>query len=126
MNFKRKLGILALVCLVTDIALFGLIQKEPYSTEAVMDSLWKQHNVQSTMIDGISEANPVLDVSVYDEKDINGVEDYLNNSLSKEDLEHYKLNVYQWSENPLEFRENAQENLNNWNILLQMGANVEQ
>lgn len=106
MRVKAKGGIVVSACVIIGIALFGFIQKEPYSTEGVMESLWDQHNVQST---GIGGTDPVLDVSVYDEKDIAEVESYLQNNLSKEDLEHYKLIVYQYSENPWEFRENAQE-----------------
>lgn len=76
-------------------------------TEAVMSSLWDQYNVQSTMI-GITDS--VLDVSVYDAKDISEVEGYLEKSLSETDLEHYELNVYEYSFDPLEFSRNAQEN----------------
>jgi len=107
MGVKSKFGIFVLACAVIGIALFVFTQKEPYSTEAVMDSLWVKHNVQSTMI---GDTDPVLDVSVYDEKDITVVKSYLENNLSEEDLEHYKLNVYQYSENPFEFIKNAQEN----------------
>ncbi|AVK84534.1 hypothetical protein C3943_13605 [Lysinibacillus sp. B2A1] len=63
-----------------------------------MESLWVKHNVQSTMI---GDTDPNLDVSVYDKKDITDVKSYLENNLSEEDLEHYKLNVYQYSENPI-------------------------
>lgn len=103
---KRKFGVFVLACAVIGLALLVFTQKEPYSTEAVMDSLWVKYNVQST---GIGDTDPVLDVSVYDEKDITEVESYLKNNLSKEDLEYYKLIVYQFSEDPLEFRKNAQE-----------------
>jgi|SRR5699024_41616 len=108
MSLKKKLGILVLGCAVIGIALFEFMHKEPYSTEAVMGSLWDKHNVQSTMI---GDTDPILDVSVYGEEDINEVESYLESNLSKKDLEHYKLNVYQYSSNPKEFSDNAQENL---------------
>lgn len=91
---KTKIGALVTVCAVMVIALFGFIQKEPYSTEAVMDSLWDNHNVQSTMI---GDTDPVLDVSVYDGEDINDVSNYLESNLSDEDLKYYEINVYEWS-----------------------------
>ncbi|MBY0223957.1 hypothetical protein [Sporosarcina aquimarina] len=105
MRVKTKFGVFFSVFAVIGIALVGFMQKEPYSTEAVMDSLWDNHNVQST---SIGDTDSVLDVSVYEEKDITEVESYLKNNLSKEDLEHYKLIVYRYSENQWEFRENAQ------------------
>ncbi|WP_374963266.1 hypothetical protein [Lysinibacillus sp. RS5] len=107
MGVKSKFGILILACAVIWIALFVFTQKEPYSTEAVMDSLWVKHNVQSTMI---GDTDPVLEVSVFDEKDITVVESYLKNNLSKEDLEHYEINVFLFSENPSEYIKNAQKN----------------
>ncbi|QKY69701.1 hypothetical protein [Lentibacillus sp. CBA3610] len=54
---------------------------------------------------------PIIDVSVYDEDDITEVESYLGSNLSKADLEQYKLNVYQYSSDVGEFRDNARENL---------------
>lgn len=108
MGLKSKLGILILACVVVVSALFWYAQKEPYSTEAVMDSLWDKYSVQSTVIGG---TDPILDVSVYDEEDINGVESYLESNLSEEDSKNYTLNVYQYSSNPKEFSDNAQENL---------------
>lgn len=108
MGIKSKVGIFVLTCAVIGIALFVYVQKEPYSTEEVMDSLWDNHNVQSTMI---GDTNPVLEVSVFDEKDIKKVEGYLENNLSSQDLEHYKLNVFQWSSDESEYIENAQRYL---------------
>jgi hypothetical protein len=104
MKVKSKLGIFILASAVIGIALFGFMQKEPYSTETVMESLSDKHNVQSTMI---GDTDPVLDVSVYDKKNIHQVESYLKDNLSKEDLEYYELNVYEYSSDPLEFRDNA-------------------
>lgn len=106
MEVKTKVGIFVAACAIIGIALFGFMQKEPYSTEVVMESLWDKYSVQST---AIGDTEPVLDVSVYEEKDISEVESYLKNNLSKEDLEYYKLIVYQFSEDPLKTRENAQE-----------------
>ncbi|MCG3088776.1 hypothetical protein [Sporosarcina cyprini] len=106
MKLKTTVGMFISACAIIGIVLFGLMKKEPYSTVAVMDSLWDKYDVQSTMI---GDTEPVLDVSVYDEKDIIKVESYLKNNLSKEDLAHFKLVVYQYSENIWEFRENAQE-----------------
>jgi len=108
MSFKSKLGIFGLTVAIAVFALIAFVQKGSYSTETVMESLWDEHNVQSTMI---GDDDPILDVSVYDEENITDVESYLESNLSEEDLEHYKLNVYQYSENPLEFSKNAQENL---------------
>jgi len=82
--------------------------KESYSTESVVDSLWDKYSVQSTQFD---DEHPIMSITVYDEEDITKVENYLEDNLSEEDLKDYQLNVYQYSENPKEFRENAQENL---------------
>jgi len=108
MGVKSRWGIVVLACVIVISALFLYTQKEPYSTEAVTDSLWDKYSVQSTQFD---DEHPVMSVTVYDEEDIPEVENYLESNLSEEDLEHYKLNVYQYSENPKEFRDNAQENL---------------
>ena len=108
MDVKSKFGILVLACTVIWIALFLFTQKEQYSTTVVMDSLWVKHNVQSTMI---GDTDAILEVSVFDEKDIIVVENYLKNSLSKKDLKHYEINVFLFSENPSEYIENAQKNL---------------
>lgn len=117
MKVKSRFSVFFLACAVIGTTLFVTSQKKPYSTEAVVDSLWDEHNVQSTMInDGSRELDGtpfVIDVSVYDEKDIDVVEGYLESNLSKEDLKNYKLNVYKWSSNPLELMENQNENLNN-------------
>jgi len=112
MKAKGKLGILVLACAVVVSALFWYTQKEPYSTEATVDSLWDKYSVQSTQFDGDKgDANSILSVTVYDEDDITEVESYLESNLSEEDLEHYKLNVYQYSSDVEEFRDNAQKNL---------------
>lgn|SRR5690625_4338540 len=108
MGLKSKIGIFVLGCTVIGTALFWFIQKEPYSTEAIMDDVWDKYEVQSTMI---GDTDPVLEVSVFDEKDIKKVEGYLENNLSSQDLEHYKLNVFQWSSDDSEYKENAQRYL---------------
>lgn len=108
MTLRNKIGIFISVCAVIGIALFGLTEKESYSTEAVMDSLWDKHDVQSTMI---GQTDSVLDVSVYDGEDINNVRNYLESNLSKEDLKHYELHVYEWSSDLVQLNESPQENL---------------
>jgi len=109
MGIKSKVGIFVLTCAVIGIALSVYVQKEPYSTEEVMDSLWDNYNVQSTMV---GDTDPIIDVSVYNEEDIDKVESYLRSNLSDRDLEYFKLNVYRWSSDPKQFLENAQENSN--------------
>jgi len=97
MGVKSKIGIFVLACAVIGIALFAVVQKEPYSTEAVMDSVWNKYNVQSTMIGGEStdgKSDPTLWVDVYDDDDIPKVEKYLEKNLSQEDLEYYEIDVF--------------------------------
>ena len=97
MRLKGKLGIFVSICAVIGIALFGFMQKEPYSTKAVMDSVWDKYNVQSTMIGGESTddtATPTLWVDVYDEDDIPQVENHLKKNLSQDDLEYYEIDVF--------------------------------
>jgi|SRR5699024_5121999 len=111
MRTKNKLGIFGLASVVAVSALFLYTQEEPYSSKAVVESLWDKYegDVQSTQMP--AEGFPVIDVSVYDKDDITDVENYLESNLSEEDLEQYKLNVYQYSSDAGKFRDNAQENL---------------
>lgn len=45
-SVKGKLGVLISVCIVVASALFWYVQKEPFSTETVMYSLWDEYDVQ--------------------------------------------------------------------------------
>ncbi|MDY0410143.1 hypothetical protein ACFFIS_09650 [Virgibacillus soli] len=96
MGLKGKLGILVLGCAVAVIALLIFTQKEPYSTETVMDSVWDKYDVQSTMIgeeSGDGKSISTLWVEVYNEDDIPKVKNYLEKNLSQDDLEYYKIDV---------------------------------
>lgn len=99
MNVKNKLGALALGCAVIGLAAFGYTHsteaKESYSTEAVLISLWDEYEGEIQSTQAPSENSSIINVSVYDEKNINDVENYLESNLSEKDLEHYKLNIYQ-------------------------------
>ena len=97
MSKKSKLGILALVCVAAIIAIITTTQKEPYNTESVLSSLRDKYEdeIQSTQAPGGDFQ--VIDVSVYDEKDIDKVKNYLKNKLSKEDLKRYDLVIYEWN-----------------------------
>jgi|SRR5699024_6290778 len=110
MNSKSKLGILVLGITILGVGFLGFLQNESYSTEEVLDTLWDKYEdeVQSTQAPGGDFQK--IEVTVYEEEDIDEVENYLKDNLPEEDLEDYKLHVYQWSSNPKEFRENAQEN----------------
>lgn len=95
MGVKRKLGALILTSVIVMSVVFWFVQKEPYSTELVMDSLWDKYEVQSTQI-GITD--PVITIDVYDKNDIPEVEKYLKAKLSKDDLEHYEIEIFsRWS-----------------------------
>ncbi|MGN7410921.1 hypothetical protein [Sporosarcina sp. SAFN-010] len=95
MGVKRKLGALILTSVIGMSVVFWFVQKEPYSTELVMDSLWDKYEVQSTQI-GITD--PVITIDVYDKNDIPEVEKYLKAKLSKDDLEHYEIEIFsRWS-----------------------------
>ncbi|MCM3757657.1 hypothetical protein M3197_09160 [Sporosarcina aquimarina] len=60
-----------------------------------MDSLWAKYEVQSTQI-GITD--PVITIDVYDKNDIPEIEKYLKAKLSKDDLEHYEIEIFsRWS-----------------------------
>lgn len=91
MRIKGKLGLLILVCVVVVSALFWYIEKEPYSTESVVQSMWDKYEVQSFQI---GETNRVISVDVYDKDDISEVEEYLKENLSKEDLMQYEIEVF--------------------------------
>lgn len=111
MSSKSKLGILVLGIAILGAGILGFLQKEPHSTEEVLDTLWDKYEneVQSTQAPGGDFQ--AIEVTVYQEEDIDKVENYLKDNLPEEDLKDYKLNVYQWSSDPEEFRKNAQENL---------------
>ena len=92
---KRKLGTLILATIIVLSLVFWYVQKEPYSTERVVSSLFDKYDVQSTQIGG---TDPVIWIDVYDKNDIPEVEKYLKANLSKEDLDHYEIEVFsQWS-----------------------------
>lgn len=101
MKLKHKLGILILGCAVIGVALYGSIQKEPYSTGAVVDSVWDKYDVQSTQIGEFENQNvgkPGIYIDVYNEEEIQKVEKYLVKNLSKEDLEKYEIDVFLFEE----------------------------
>lgn len=84
-------------------ALIWYSQKEPYSIEAVMDAVWNEYNVQSTMIggeDSEGKADPTIWVDVYDQEDIPKVKNYIENNLSKDDLEYYQIDVFLYESTP--------------------------
>lgn len=95
------MGILISACVVVVAALFLYMQKEPYSTGTVMESLWDEYAVQSTMVggeDSEGKSVPTLWVDVYDKDDIPKVEKYLEKNLSKNDLEYYEIDVFLFEE----------------------------
>ncbi|MGJ9458494.1 hypothetical protein [Oceanobacillus sp. CF4.6] len=97
MGIKRKLGILVLMCAVATFTFIGFPQKEPYSVDGVVDSVWNKYKVQSTQVGGYgesSEREPAIFVDVYDKDDIRKVEKYLEDNLSKDDIAKYEINVF--------------------------------
>ncbi|EGQ19188.1 hypothetical protein HMPREF9372_3755 [Sporosarcina newyorkensis 2681] len=95
MGIKRKLGALILTSIIVMSVVFLYTQQKPYSTELVMESLWDKYEVQST---GIGITDPVISIDVYDKNDIPEVEKYLKSNLSKDDLEHYEIEIFsRWS-----------------------------
>ncbi|MBM7632357.1 hypothetical protein [Geomicrobium sediminis] len=101
---KSKLAITGIVCVVSIFALQTLLHKEPSSMQAVMDSLWENHHVQSIHV---GDTDSVIAVSIFDKEEIAKVEKYLEQNLSKEKLEHYSLHVFLYSPDDKEFRDNA-------------------
>lgn len=92
---KRKLGTLILASVIVMSVVFWYSLQWPYSTELVVDTLFDKYEVQSTQI-GIT--NPVIWIDVYDKNDIPEVEKYLKAELSKDDFEHYQIEVFsRWS-----------------------------
>lgn len=101
MNFKRKLGLLILVCTVIGVTLYAFIPKEPYSTEAIVHSVWDKFEVQSTQTgepEAPDDGEPGIFIDVYNEEDIPKVEKYLEKKLSKEDLAKYEIDVFLFEE----------------------------
>ncbi|MGG0669731.1 hypothetical protein ABE073_14550 [Lederbergia citrisecunda] len=95
MDVKRKLGALIFAGIIVVSAVFWFTQQEPYSTEHVVSSLFDKFDVQSTQI-GITD--PVISIDVYNKNVIPDVEKYLKAKLSKDDLEHYEIEVFsRWS-----------------------------
>lgn len=101
MSVKGKLGILISACVVVVATLFLYIQREPYSTVTVMESLWDQYALQSFMIGGEDTEGkfaPTIWVDVYNQDDISKVEKYLEKNLSKSDLAYYEIDVFLFEE----------------------------
>ncbi|MEY9974173.1 hypothetical protein ABH966_004583 [Lysinibacillus sp. RC46] len=95
MGVKRKFGALIITSVIVMSVVFWYAQQKPYNTEQVIDSLWDKYEVQSTQI-GVTD--PVISIDVYDKNDIPEVEKYLKAKLSKDDLEHYEIEVFsRWS-----------------------------
>lgn len=95
MILKRKLGVLILTSVMVTTAVFWHTHQKPYSTEQVMNSLGDKYDLQSYQI---GDTDPVLWIDVYEKNDIPEVEEYLKSKLSKEDMEHYKIEVFsRWS-----------------------------
>ena len=91
---KRKFTAYLATIIVLSLV-FWYVQKEPYSTERVVSSLFDKYDVHSTQI-GVTD--PVIWIDVYDKNDISEVEKYLKANLSKEDIEHYEIEVFsRWS-----------------------------
>ncbi|WP_147294848.1 hypothetical protein [Oceanobacillus chungangensis] len=62
-----------------------------------MESVWNKYEVQSTKIGEYldrREGNPIISIDVYDKNDIPIVEEYLEDSLSKDDLTKYEIVVF--------------------------------
>jgi len=91
MGVKRKFVALILTSIIVMSVVIWYAQQKPYSTEQVVDSLWDKCEVQSTQI-GVTD--PVISIDVYDKNDIPEVEKYLKAKLSKDDLEHYEIEVF--------------------------------
>ena len=95
MSVKSKLGTLIIASVIAMSVVFWYVLKEPYSTELVVDSLWNKFEVQSTQI---GDTDPFISIDVFDKNDIPEVEKYLKSKLSKDDLEHFRIEVFsQWS-----------------------------
>ncbi|QUW20463.1 hypothetical protein JSQ81_11380 [Sporosarcina sp. Marseille-Q4063] len=95
MGGKRKFGAIILASVIVISGVFLYLQKEPYSTELVLNSLWENYEVQSTQI-GVTD--PVITIDVYDKNDISEVEKFLKANLSKDDLKKYEIEVFsRWS-----------------------------
>lgn len=95
MGVKGKVGILIAVCIAS--AFFWFSNKEPYSVERVVESVWDQYEVQSTEVGEAGEighTSYVLRIDVYNKDDIPKVEKYLEDKLSKDDLTKYEIEVF--------------------------------
>lgn len=95
MSIKSRLGSLIITGVIVMSIVFWYVLKEPYSTELVVHSLWDKFEVQST---SVGDTVPIISIDVFDKNDIPEVEKYLKSKLSKEDLEHYRIEVFSlWS-----------------------------
>lgn len=97
MSVKGKFGILISACVVVVSALFLYMQKEPYSTETVLEFLWDEYGVQSMQFGEEGETDKlesIIRIDIYDENDIPKVEQYLEKRLSKEDLTKFEIDIF--------------------------------
>lgn len=67
MCVKRKLATLIIASLIVMSLVFWYVQKEPYSTERVLSSLFDNYDVNSTQMDGIDS---IIWIDVFNKNDI--------------------------------------------------------
>ena len=88
----KKYGIIALVAAVLTFgAFFSEVISQDKTVEEVMKKVQARYAVQGYLF---SENPAIIDVDVYDEEDIEKVEEYIMRSISEEDLSEYDIRVF--------------------------------
>ncbi|MEK3936100.1 hypothetical protein MKY41_12295 [Sporosarcina sp. FSL W7-1349] len=86
---RVKWGIFVLLFVVI-FAFIGYAQKEPYSTEKVLQSAWDKFELESFQI-GVSD--PIIWVEIAEGENEEDVRKYLEKELSKPDLKKFQINI---------------------------------
>lgn len=88
----KKCGIIALVAAVLA---FGAFYSEVMSQDKTVEEVMKKVQAKYAVQGYIFSENPaIIDVDVYDEEDIEKVEEYIIRNISDEDLSEYDIRVF--------------------------------
>ncbi|MEC3632844.1 hypothetical protein ABEY01_07830 [Bacillus velezensis] len=96
---KKLIGVLIIVCSVLMYSIGSHPLKNQRSTEEVLQSAWDEFGLFSY---GIGETDPVISIGMVKTKSEEELRRYLNDNLSEEAKEEYKVEILKKDINVLE------------------------